>query len=122
MKKIILVLLFNLTLLTGCSHNQTLYSWDANYEPGVYNTLQGKNGDIGERIASMEEAIHQSVSDDQKLPPGFYAQLGLLYGKVGDEQKMFECFETEKTLFPESKQYMDFLLSKKHKNTDKKVA
>ena len=47
-----------------------------------------------------------------KVPPGLYAQIGLLYGQLGNPGKMAESYQKEMSLFPESTQYINFLLNK----------
>ena len=44
------------------------------------------------------------------VPPGYHAHLGLLYGEQGDLGKFAEQVAQEKSKFPESQTFMDFLL------------
>lgn len=45
-------------------------------------------------------------------PPGFHAHLGMLYAQQGQDDQALQALLTEKTLFPESTTYIDFLLAK----------
>ena len=99
-------------LLAGCSKQPELYIWGKSYESSLYSSLQNGDQNLSETINKMNETIIKADSEHKKLPPGFYAQLGLLYGKVGNYGLMRKYFEKEKQLFPESKKYMNFLLSK----------
>jgi len=108
----ILILLLGLIVLNGCAKNNTIYTWGRAYDEKVYDILQGKDANIEEHIAYMEKMIDKSNNNGKKLPPGFYAHLGLLHGKLGNNNKMQNCFKREQQLFPESSQYMNFLLSK----------
>ena len=51
-------------------------------------------------------------------PPGYHAQLGMLYLNLGKGDQMVKEFQTEKTLFPEATPYMDFLM--RNVKTDKR--
>ena len=46
------------------------------------------------------------------LPPGFQAHLAMLYGQTGRTDRLADNLEAEKTQFPESTSYMNFLLKK----------
>ncbi|MOA60816.1 hypothetical protein D3C78_1858050 [compost metagenome] len=49
------------------------------------------------------------------MPPGYHAQLGLIYSSLGKDDQMIQQFQTEKALFPESAKYMDFLMNNARK-------
>lgn len=87
-----------------------MYQWDG-YQQQVYEYLKG-TGSPEEQIAKLEESIQKARSKGAALPPGFHAHLGLLYAKVGKQDQLVQELETEKTLFPESVAFMDFLLKK----------
>ena len=112
MKKSYFISVMSLALLSGCSNHEDIYLWDKNYEPAVYQSLQGTDQGLDKNISSMNKTLDQASSQNKKLPPGFYAQLGLLYGKVANYSKMRDYLEKEKQLFPESREYMNFLLKK----------
>ncbi|MCK9174484.1 MAG: DUF4810 domain-containing protein [Desulforhopalus sp.] len=97
-------------LLSGCAQ-KTIYSW-GNYHQVAYNTMQ-QEGDPQQELTEMKEQAVKAEADGQKLPPGFHAQMGMLYAQVGNDQQMRAEFFSEKELFPESRPYMDFLLSDK---------
>lgn len=105
-----------LLLLAGCSTNanKSLYNWD-NYQTTVYQYYQGDKGGPEEQIASLKESIEKSRATNKAVPPGLHAQLGLLYANTGHTDLAFQEFNTEKSLFPESATYMDFLLKNKGK-------
>jgi len=105
-----------LLLLAGCSTkaNKSLYNWD-NYQTTVYQYYQGDKVGPEEQIASLKESIEKSRATNKAVPPGLHAQLGLLYANTGHTDLAFQEFNTEKSLFPESATYMDFLLKNKGK-------
>jgi len=47
------------------------------------------------------------------VAPGIHAHLGLLYFNAGSSAEGEQQFAQEKALFPESAQYLDFLLKSK---------
>ncbi len=99
-------------LLAGCaSHPKTVYNWDQ-YQTTVYQYYQSDKVGPEQQIASLKESIEKSRATNKLVPPGLHAQLGLLYANTGHTDQAFQEFNTEKTLFPESAAYMDFLLKK----------
>lgn len=103
-------------LLTGCANQpKPLYYW-GDYQPQVYEYFKGAEGKgQEEQIAALEETLQKARATDAALPPGYHAHLGLLYLKTGKLDQVKQQLETERSNFPESAAYMDFLL-KKFKN------
>ncbi len=101
-------------LLAGCAKqaDTSLYNWD-NYQKTVYQYYQGDKVGPEEQIASLKESIEKSRATGKAVPPGLHAQLGLLYANTGHTDLACQEFNTEKSLFPESATYMDFLLKNK---------
>ncbi|MEX3948286.1 DUF4810 domain-containing protein [Paraburkholderia sp. EG287B] len=100
-------------LLAGCAaqRSPSLYQWDA-YQPQVYEYFKGETGPEAQ-IDALEKALQQIRAKGNMPPPGFHAQLGMLYAGVGRSGQAMQAFEAEKELFPESSAYMDFLMKKK---------
>jgi hypothetical protein len=99
-----------LLLLGGCvSQPPRLYQWE-DYQPQVYQYFQG--GSKQAQIEALKSSLEKIRASGKPVPPGYHAQLGLLYGETGNGDLMVVEFETEKTLFPESAAYIDFLLKK----------
>jgi hypothetical protein len=99
-------------VLAGCaSAPKTVYSWD-NYQPVIYQYYQGDKSSPEEQIAKLQEAQEKAKASAKPVPPGLHAQLGLLYATTGKPELAFQQFTAEKTLFPESAAYMDFLMTK----------
>lgn len=95
-------------LLAGCAGPQTLYQWEG-YEPQVYEYFKGEEPKEAQAEA-LERDLQKIRSTGKAVPPGYHAHLGLLYLSMGKDDQMVQQFKTEKTLFPESGTYMDFLL------------
>ncbi|MBH3413201.1 DUF4810 domain-containing protein [Pseudomonas putida] len=101
-------------LLAGCSGPKPLYQWES-YQPQVYGYLKGDAKE--EQVIALERDLEKIKAKNGAVPPGYHAQLGLLYSSLGKDDQMIQQFRTEKALFPESAAYMDFLMSNASKGT-----
>jgi hypothetical protein len=100
-------------LLAGCAANTStppLYQWDG-YQPQVYEYFKAQTTPQ-QQLDALEKALQEIRAKGNKPPPGFHAQLGMLYASVGNGQAAQQEFQAEKQAFPESSTYMDFLLKK----------
>ncbi|MEX3953036.1 DUF4810 domain-containing protein [Paraburkholderia sp. EG287B] len=98
-------------LLAGCANTTPpLYQWSG-YQPGVYDYLKGEKAPQ-QQIDALEKSLQEIRAKGNTPPPGFHAQLGLLYANVGNDTQAMQEFDAEKHLFPESSTYMDFLMKK----------
>lgn len=101
-------------IMVGCANQQkSLYGWGP-YQQQVYNHFKAEGGPE-EQIASLEEGLQKMRAANEAIPPGYHAHLGMLYAEAGKDSQMVQELTAEKTLFPESATYMDFLM-RKHKN------
>ena len=104
------VLMVAVALLAGCaSEPKPMYDWSA-YQQQVYRHLKGDEASIEDQRLKLEAAAAVAQGKSLVLPPGYRAHLGLLYLKLGRTPEARAAFETEKAMFPESTQYMNFLL------------
>lgn len=94
-------------LLSGCTGPKTLYQWEG-YQPQVYQYFKGESKEA--QAEALEGDLQKIRAKNGAVPPGYHAQLGLLYSSLGKDDQMVQQFQTEKALFPESAAYMDFLL------------
>ncbi|MBM9519151.1 DUF4810 domain-containing protein [Desulforhopalus vacuolatus] len=108
MSRLLLFLLFAAVSFSGCAQ-QPLYAWGP-FENVISRILQGGYNVNGE-ILRMEQFGREAAMRGQKLPPGYHAQLGLLYAEAGNEDRMEVEYMQEKDLYPPSGTFMDFLLS-----------
>jgi hypothetical protein len=98
-------------LVTGCANSPPpLYQWTG-YQPAVYDSLKEEKAPQ-EQIDALEKALQEIRGKGHMPPPGFHAQLGMLYAEVGNDRQAMQEFEAEKELFPESSTYMSFLMKK----------
>ncbi|WP_421446687.1 DUF4810 domain-containing protein [Agrobacterium tumefaciens] len=97
---------------TGCVQQpKPLYHWGA-YQDQVYAYFKNADAGYEAQIIALEADTQKARSAGAEVPPGFHAHLGMLYAQIGKEDQVRQQFETEKTLFPESATFMDFLASK----------
>lgn len=94
-------------LLAGCAAPQSIYQWEG-YQSQVYEYFKGESKEA--QITALEGGLEKIKARGGAVPPGYHAQLGMLYLNVGKGDQMVNEFQTEKSLFPESAPYMDFLM------------
>jgi hypothetical protein len=100
-------------LLAGCqtaAPTPPLYQWNG-YQVQVYEYLKGQTS-VPQQIDAMEKALEEIRAQGNLPPPGFHAHLGMLYAESGKTKQAQDELLAEKTSFPESSVYMDFLLKK----------
>lgn len=109
---VILATVAGLAILSGCATRpDTLYYW-GDYQNQVYDYLQNADSsDISNQIQALEDGYEKARSVDMSLPPGYHAQLGILYYAQGNDAKAIEQLELEKSAFPESTLFIDRLLA-----------
>jgi len=102
-----------LLLLAGCATNtpQKIYTW-GDYQESVYDYYTHKTSPQ-EQIASLHKLIDASRASSKPVPPGVHAQLGMLYSNTGNRELAMAEFNAEKTQYPESAAYINFLTTKK---------
>jgi len=101
--------------LAACSSPpKTLYAWDG-YNDAVYSYLKNE-ASPEEQVLAFEKGIQTANAKGLTVPPGYYAHLGLVYLKTGRTEQAINAWEHEKSLFPESQTYIDFLLRNMQKN------
>ncbi|HGM5582381.1 TPA: DUF4810 domain-containing protein [Pseudomonas putida] len=94
-------------LLAGCNSQKPLYQWES-YQPQVREYFNDQSKE--EQVIALERDLEKIKAKNGAVPPGYHAQLGLLYSGLGKDDQMIQQFRTEKALFPESAAYMDFLM------------
>lgn len=105
-------LVFVTILLGGCvEKTKPLYNWDG-YQDNIYLYYKSDSSSAEQQIASLKENIEKSKAKGMPVPPGLHAHLGMLYGNTGRTDLAMVEFATEKSLFPESGAFIDFLTSK----------
>lgn len=109
MKKLLTLAL--LLAIQGCATSQPdLYEW-GHYEDLIWKeySLSG-NYSPEEHISKLEADFEVAKSRDKPVPPGYHAQLGMLYFQADKPDQALDSFAAEKSQFPESKLFMDRLI------------
>ncbi|MCV2216950.1 DUF4810 domain-containing protein [Thauera sp. Sel9] len=107
----------SLLLLAGCTSSNTyhpLYYW-GEYQPALYGHFTKELGPQ-EQLAALEAGLEKARAKSLPVSPGYHAHLGILYAESEQPDQMLQHFEAEKTLYPESAAYMDFLMRKATKS------
>jgi hypothetical protein len=105
-------LVAGLTILSvaGCAHAPPpMYQWGA-YQQNVYQFLKHEDANPGEQLGLMQTQMEQTKVAGTRLPPGFRAHVAMLYLQLGQYDDAKLHLEAEKSAFPESAHYMNFLL------------
>ena len=96
-------------VLSGCKTTEPLY-YHGEYNTAVYSYFKGDDTTIDEQIMAMNQLIEKASAANRPVAPGVPAHLGMLYFESGNADLGRQHFLTEKSLFPESSQYIDFML------------
>lgn len=107
-----LLLLMVGIVVVGCAQQpQTQYEWEG-YQPSIYSYLVPNKYDAQAQIAILETTIEKAQAKGSRAAPGMHAHLALLYFNVGRDEEGLGHLVTEKQLFPEATQFVNFMLEK----------
>lgn len=96
--------------LVGCAQNaQTHYEW-AGYQPSIYSYFVPSKHDIQAQVATLETTIEKAQAKGSRAAPGMHAHLALLYFNLGRNEEGVGHLVTEKQLFPESAEFVNYLI------------
>lgn len=107
--KFFTVLAVLVATLSGCQSTKPLYHYGS-YQTNVYAHFKNEDSAVTEEIGALEQTIAQSAAKKLAVGPGLYAHLGYLYIESGQKDTGIAYLLKEKQLYPESAQYIDFLL------------
>ncbi|MCV2883415.1 DUF4810 domain-containing protein [Aestuariibacter sp. AA17] len=96
-------------VVSGCKVTEPTY-YHGNFNSAVYSYFKAEDVSIEEQILQVQEIIQTAEVKSKPVAPGVHAHLGMLFFEAGNAVQGLEHFQMEKTLFPESAQYIDFLL------------
>lgn len=108
--KVVLSALAIAILVSGCKTTEPQYYYGA-YNKTVYSYFKAEDVTVEEQINALNEVIETASSKNKPVAPGVHAHLGMLYFEAGNASLGLAHFEKEKSLFPESAQYIDFLIN-----------
>lgn len=104
-----LAMLVAVATLSGCQTTKPLYHY-GDYPDAVYAHFKNEDSSVTEEIEALEKSIAKSSAKNLPAGPGLNAHLGYLYIESGDMEKGVAYLRQEKALYPESAQFIDFLL------------
>lgn len=106
----IAAILIACTALGACATKPTsLYQWEG--YPGLVDAyFRADTLSPDAQTQKMQEGLQKIQAAGGVAPPGYHAHLGLLYGQQGRLDQFAAQIQTEKTQYPESAPFMDFLL------------
>lgn len=98
-------------LLTGCAQApRSMYHW-AGFQDQLYVHFKNDGASPDEQLRALVAGADMARGENLPLPPGFRAHMAMLCLRLGRDDDARAHLEGEKASFPESAQYMDFLLS-----------
>mgnify|MGYP003461260076 FL=1 len=107
------VVLSSCALTAGCVQPpKQMYQW-GDYSRQVYQHMKADESTPDVQAKALEAHVERVRASGGVLPPGFRAHLGMIYLQLGRDGEAWGLFEAEKIAFPESAQYMEFLLKQK---------
>ena len=89
-----------------------LYHW-GKYEKNLYlRATDTSEKAQAEALRMLEATINEAEQNNARLAPGVYADYGYLLFKQGRSQEALVNFKKEAELYPESKYFMDSVISR----------
>ena len=105
-----------LLVLSGCAANNGIYYW-GNYSETAYDFKKDPNEKTrAAHIKTLNDIINKAQQNKKKIPPGIYAELGLIEASSNKKKAAIDDFKKEEALFPESKTLMDAMIKKVNNN------
>jgi hypothetical protein len=99
-------------VLVGCVQAPTrLYYWEG-FQGQLYEYFKADSSSPEEQLRILDAQAQKARASGAALPPGFRAHLAMIYLRLGRDGEAKQELETEKANFPESTQYMNFLLKR----------
>lgn len=95
--------------LSGCATRTEMYDW-GNYDPSLYAYYKDptKVTDLAQALAAV---INAAANNKAMVPPGIYAEYGYIQLEQGKNPQAIELFKQEESHWPESKVFMDHMIS-----------
>jgi len=108
-----MLLLLNIFMVTGCAtSNKEIYYW-GEYEQLIHDAyVEPGSADSQTQIEKITADIQKAEALGKKTPPGIYAHLAFLYAVEGKDSKSKEAFMEERSLYPESRIFIDGMMNR----------
>ena len=99
-------------VLAGCVPAPArLYHWEG-FQGQLYEYFKADSSSPEEQLRVLGAQVEKARASGAALPPGFRAHLAMIYLRLGRDGEAKQELEAEKANFPESAQFMDFLLKR----------
>ncbi len=105
-----------LATLAACKTTKPLYYY-GNYQSNVYEYFKAEDVSLEQQVQELNELVEVAGNKNMQVAPGVHAHLGYLKMTLGNVAEGLAHLNTEKQLYPESQQYIDFLISNLEANT-----
>ena len=100
------------SVFVGCAPApKRLYHWEG-FQGQLYEHFKADSSSPEEQLRVLHAQVEKARASGAALPPGFRAHLAMIYLRLGRDGEAKQELEAEKANFPESAQYMDFLLKR----------
>jgi hypothetical protein len=100
------------SVLIGCAQApKQRYHWEG-FQGQLYEYFKADSSSPEEQLRALDAQVQKARASGAALPPGFRAHLAMIYLRLGRDGEAKQELEAEKANFPESTQYMDFLLKR----------
>lgn len=121
MKKVNGIILFVFAILiTGCQQNKQpdIYTWNNYVESSSNYGMKGHDKAILEKhVAELEKIILDSEEKEKRVAPGIYAEYAQILFETNEKDKAKKYFDLEVKTYPESKIFMDRVMTKLYGET-----
>jgi len=96
----------------GCAEApKRLYYWDG-FQGQLYEHFKADRSSPEDQLRILQAQAQKARASGALLPPGYRAHVAMIYLRLGRDGEAKQELEAEKANFPESAQYMDFLLKR----------
>lgn len=110
MKRINLIILMSVFILSSCSSSKTLYSW-YDYEDKAYQyQKKGEDELLPKTMKECLKVIEKQKGIRNTPPPGLNAEYGYMLYKLGKKEEALNSYKTEILLYPESEIYVSRII------------
>ena len=101
------------SVLVGCAQapKQQLYYWEG-FQAQLYEYFKADRSSPEDQLRILNAQAQKARARGAASPPGFRAHLAMIYLRLGRDGEAKQELEAEKANFPESAQYIDFLLKR----------
>jgi hypothetical protein len=97
--------------VTACATNQNIYYWNNYSETAYQYRHEPSEKTRAKHKASLLEIVSKAEQKKKRVPPGIYAELGLMEAETDNLQQAEQYLLLEKALFPESSKLVDMMLN-----------